>query len=206
MSLDANNKAGCRLTIAVLASLWFGVIGSAEVIDRIVAVVDGHIITLSDVRKERELRGQLGDKADRDDRTVARQLVDNYLIEQQLVDYPNIDVTDAEVEADLNKVDSGPGVTSASVRDAIRRRIRMQKYFDLRFRQMISPTTEEIRKYYDDVFMPEAVSRGLQPIPSLTDPGMANAIRQNVIQESLDRQVDTWLGALRGRSKIEIFE
>ena len=30
----------------------------SEVLDRIIAVVEGHVITLSDVRQEREIRGQ----------------------------------------------------------------------------------------------------------------------------------------------------
>ena len=71
---------------------------------------------------------------------------------------------------------------------------------------MIRTTPEDIRKYYDEVFVPEARARGLQPIPSLNDPDMARAIQENVIEESLNHEVDVWLQAIRRRSNIEIFE
>jgi hypothetical protein len=54
----------------------------AEVIDRIVAVADGWIVTLSDLRQEREM-GAIRDKPIDDDPTLARELVDNRRIDRQ---------------------------------------------------------------------------------------------------------------------------
>ena len=216
-----------RLCVSVC--LCFTVAGHAEVLDRIVAVVEGHIITLSDLRQEREIRGTLGEKPIEDTATLVRQLVDAHLIERQIADYPNIEVTNTEVDADVDKLGlsaiAAPGapvdasrrvlldtqgrvleISASGIRDAVRRRIRMQKFFDVKFRQAIRPTDEEIRKYYEDVFLPEARTRGLQSIPSLADAEMANAIRENVIQEKLNHEVDVWLEAIRRRSNIEFFE
>ena len=192
-----------RLCVSVC--LCFTVAGHAEVLDRIVAVVEGHLITLSDLRQEREIRATLGEKPIEDNATLVRQLVDTYLIERQITDYPNIDVTNAEIDADLQKVSLRSPTASDALRDAVRRRIRIQKFFDMKFRQAIRPTDEEIRKYYEDVFLPEARTRGLQSIPSLADAEMANAIRENVIQEKLNHEVDVWLEAIRRRSNIEFF-
>ena len=178
----------------------------AEVIDRIMAVVDGHIITLSDLRQEREIRGRLGEKAIAEDKALTSELVDNYLIEQQIADYPNVDVSADEVDADLQKSIARVGTPSEAVRAAVRLRIRIQKFFDLKFRQSIRPTDDQIRKYYDEVFVPEARARGLNPIPPLSDSDMAKAVRDNVIQESMDHEVTVWLEAIRRRSKIEVFE
>jgi parvulin-like peptidyl-prolyl isomerase len=194
------------LCLCVFVSLCFTPATHAEVIDRIVAVVEGHIITASDLRQERETRALLGDKPTGDDRTLARELVDNHLIELALADYPNIDVADAEVDADLARFNRRDGLFSAALREAVRRRIRMQKFFDLRFRQSIRPADDEMRKYYEDVFVPEARKRGLQSIPPLTDPEMASAIRENVIQESLNEILEVWLEAIRRRSKVEVFQ
>jgi hypothetical protein len=99
-----------------------------------------------------------------------------------------------------------PGNVSNALRDAVRRRIRIQKFLDMRFRQSIRPTDDEIRKYYEDVFVPEARKRGLPSIPPLTDPDIANAIRENVIQEDLDENLEVWLEAVRRRSNVEIFQ
>src|SRR6267143_693185 len=73
----------------------------AEVLDRMVAVVDGHIITASDVRQEREISMRLGDKPIEDEKALIQHMIDNYLIETQIADFPGIDVTDAEVDAEL---------------------------------------------------------------------------------------------------------
>jgi len=192
-----------RIYLSVFALLFLVTIGRAEVIDRIVAVVEGHIITLSDLRQEREVRARLGEQAIDNDADLVRQLVDNYLIERQTAEYPNIDVVNEEVEAELKR--STSRITeSEALRDSVRRRIRMQKFFDLKFRQLIRPTDEEIRKYYENVFVPEARARGLQSVTPLSDGEMARGIRENVIQESLDHEVEVWLEAIRRRSNIEV--
>jgi hypothetical protein len=176
----------------------------AEVIDRIVAVVEGHLITMSDLRQERQTRRALGEKPIDDDVALAKDLADTYLIERQTADYPNIDVLNEEIEAELQKLNVPQA--SPALREAIKRRIRIQKFFDLKFRDVIRPTDDEIRKYYDEVFVPEARKRGMQPIPPLADPQMTSAIRDNVIQERLDHEVDVWLDAIRRRSNVEILE
>jgi hypothetical protein len=197
----------CRyLALCVFVSLWFTLNGNAEVIDRVVAVVEGHVITLSDLRQERQIRAQLGEEPNDEDAALTKQLVDNFLIERQIADYPNLDVTDAEVDSDLEKFNLSANRASDALRNAVRQRIRMQKFFDMRFRQFIRPTDDEIRKYYDEVFLPEARARGMQSIPPLTDPEMAKGIRENVIQENLNHEVDGWLKAIRRRSNVEVFQ
>ncbi|HYR41465.1 MAG TPA: hypothetical protein VER98_00445 [Terriglobia bacterium] len=73
----------------------------AELLDRMVAVVDGHIITAGDVRQEREILMRLGDKPIEDDKALIQHMVDNYLIETQIADFPGVDVTDADVDTEL---------------------------------------------------------------------------------------------------------
>jgi hypothetical protein len=203
---DTKTQGRRYLALCVFVSLWFTFSGYAEVIDRVVAVVEGHVITLSDLRQERQIRAQLGEESNDEDAALTKQLVDNFLIERQIADYPNLDVTDAEVDSDLEKFNLSANRASDALRNAVRQRIRMQKFFDMRFRQFIRPTDDEIRKYYDEVFLPEARARGMQSIPPLTDPEMAKGIRENVIQENLNHEVDGWLKAIRRRSNVEVFQ
>ena len=188
----------------ILLLICFAMTAQAEVIDRIVANVDGHIITLSDIRQEREIRALLGEKPIVDDAALAKQLTDSYLVEKQITNYPNIDVTDAEVQEALQKFDRRDGIIPERVREAVRQRIRVQKFFVVKFRESIRPTDDEIRKYYEDVFVPEAKKRGVSQVPPLSDTEMTAAVRENVIQERLDHEVGLWLDAIRRRSKIEI--
>src|SRR5438874_7278422 len=97
----------------------------AEVLDRMVAVVDGHIITASDVRQEREILMRLDDKPIDDDKALIQHMIDNYLIEAQIADFPGVVVTDTDVDAELKNSVPREGVPSNAVREAVRLRIRM---------------------------------------------------------------------------------
>ena len=189
----------------LLGLLWAPpFLARAEVIDRILAVVEGHIITMSDLREEKEIRVRLGEKPAEDDKALTNELVDHYLIERQIVDFPGVEVTEDEVDADLQTSIARQGRPSPAIRDAVRKRIRIEKFFLQKFRQFIRPTDEAIKKYYDDVFIPAAKNRGMNPVLPLAD--VVDAVRQNVIQESLDHEVDVWLQAIRRRSTIEVFQ
>src|SRR5438552_11115185 len=81
----------------------------AEVIDRVVAVVDGHIITASDMRQQREIRGTLGDKPIEVEGALLLHVIDDFLYETNMTDV-TADVTDGELDAESGKVGSGSGL------------------------------------------------------------------------------------------------
>src|ERR1041385_6456113 len=113
-----------KRTLILIGLLSFSpLLCKGEVIDRIVAVVEGHIITLSDLRLEREIRARLGEKPIEDDKALANELVDHYLIERQIVDFPGVEVNESEVDADLEKSLAREGMPSQAIRDAVRKRI-----------------------------------------------------------------------------------
>lgn len=198
----ANARNHCYLLFFFF--LWFAGRAHAEVIDRVVAVVDGHIITASDMRQKRDILMRLNEKPVDDDKAFVQQLIDNYLIETQITDFPGIDVTEADVDQELQKSVAREGAPSKDLREAVRLRIRMRKYFEMRFGQFIQASDEDLTKYYNDVFVPEAKKRDLNLIPPLTQ--VSDLIRNNVIQESLSHEINIWLEAIRRRSNIEVFE
>lgn len=176
----------------------------AEVIDKIVAVVDGHIITASDIRQERDILMRLSEKPMDDEKSLVQQLIDNYLIETQISDFPGIDIIDADVDQELQKFAAGDGPPSKALREAVRLRLRTRKYFELRFAQFIHASDEEVSNYYKAVFVPEANKRGLNPVPPLEQ--VTDLVRNNVVQESLDHEINIWLETIRRRSIIEVFQ
>jgi parvulin-like peptidyl-prolyl isomerase len=175
----------------------------AETLDKIVAVVDGRLVTLSDVRQESAVRSLLGEKAIEDD-AVIQQLIEGYLIESQLAGFPGIEVTDDEIADAVAKLPKKDGVTPRALHDAVLRRMRTARYFDLRFRQFLTPSDQDVRKYYDDIFVPAARTRGMDPIPPLEQ--VKDDIRKNALEEQLDHEVSIWLEAVRRRSNIEILK
>jgi len=189
--------------LLLLYCLSFPVAIHTEVIDRIMAVVDGHIITASDVHQQREILMRLGDKPIEDEAALLRQMIDDYLIETNMTDI-TVDVTDTEVDTELRNFGPGSDLPPARVREAVRLRIRMRKYFDKRWGESIHPTDEDIRRYYETVFVPAAKERAVTSIPPLES--IADSVRKNVFQEALNHEINIWLEAIRRKSKIEIFK
>ncbi len=173
-----------------------------EVIDKTAAVVENHVITLSDMQREREIRAGLGEPV-LDSKALVSELIDQYLVGTEIAD-SNIEVTEAEVEATLERSRDRPAPPTEALRDAVRFRLRAAKYFEARFRPTIRPDAEEVRRYYNDLFVPEAEARGLNPVPPLED--VADRIQRNVTEEALKREIDVWIEAVRKRSSIEVFE
>ena len=192
-----------RHALWLLCCLSFVVAIRAEVIDRIAAVVNGHIITASDMRQQREILATLGDKPIEDEATLLQHMIDDYLIETNMTDV-SVDVTDDEIEAEMRKFSPSTSLPLGKVRDAIRLRIRMRKYFDKHWGISIEPTDEDVRRYYQNVFVPAAREGGLTSIPPLE--GIAESIRKNVFQETLNHEINIWLEAIRRKSNIEVFK
>ena len=204
LRIFSHRFSGFNGLIAILCLYWVTAGARAEVIDKVVAVVDGHIITASDMRQERDILVRLSENPVDDDKALVHQLIDNYLIETQITDFPGIDVTDIDVDQELQKSVTREGAPSPALREAVRLRVRMRKYFEMRFVQFIQASDEDVSKYYKDVFVPEAEKRELNPIPPLAQ--VTELIRNNVIQERLSHEINIWLEAIRRRSNIEVFE
>jgi hypothetical protein len=187
----------------LLALLLTASIGRAEIIDRVMAVVNKHVITLSDIRREREIRSVLRIPAS-DDSTILKDMIDGQIIEDQIAQFPNIDILETDVENQLQGISDRHGLDPDVLRNSIRARLRTSEFFNLRFRQFLQASDEEVRRYYEDTFVPEARKRGLNPIPPLDQ--ISVDLRSNVIAEKVVHDVESWLTAIRRRTDIEVFQ
>ncbi|HEX4997198.1 MAG TPA: hypothetical protein VFY29_03170 [Terriglobia bacterium] len=176
-----------------------------EVLDRVLAAINHqHVITSSDVRRERSVMAALGE-GQKDDPAILDDLIGWRLLEDQMAQFPGLTVTDEEVATALERVAGPLAAAIPDIRAAVRDRIRRAKYIDRRFGQFIRVTDEEKKQYYRDVFVPEAKKKGLDPVPGLDEPGISEAIESNVFQERLHNEVIGALDALRQMSDVEIF-
>jgi parvulin-like peptidyl-prolyl isomerase len=176
--------------------------GTGEVIDRIVAVVDKRIITLSDIRAERAIREVLGEPVPAGDKELLDEVIDQQLIRTQLQQYPYAEPSDNQVTTAMQEIKELKGLPADKVRAAVRDRLRIQRFFADQFGQLITTTDAEVQKYYEDVFVPVARERGLNPVPPLSS--IIEDIRQNVLQEKLAVEVKKWLEQGRRAARIEI--
>jgi parvulin-like peptidyl-prolyl isomerase len=174
----------------------------AEVIDKIAAVVDGRIITLSDIRKEHQLGAVLGDPVETDDIQL-KSLIDRALLEGEMAQVPGLDVSESEIDERMKSIQDLRGMALPDIRNAISQRIQRDRYKRQRYRQFIVVSNEDIRIEYESVFVPEAKRRGID-VPDLSQ--VQNEIREILFESKVSDEIEDSLKALRARSNIEIFQ
>lgn len=138
----------CRLGIAASACLLVaaGAAAAQEVIDRILAVASGEVITLSDVRIARDL-GRVGADGGADPvRMALSQLIDRALVLSEAERFAPPEPAAAAVDAELAAVTARfgsrhaldaalarLGVDVPYVRELLRQDLRIRAYLDQRF-------------------------------------------------------------------------
>src|SRR5580765_8550436 len=140
--------ADCRLQIGItlmLASLA-GHVGRAETIDRVLAVVAGQLITLTDVTAALDLRLQTPEGAADPVRGVLTKLIDRELILAEVDRYAPPEPTAAAVDGEVERVRARfpsqdaldaalarSGIDEKHLRETLRQDLRMRAYLDQRF-------------------------------------------------------------------------
>jgi hypothetical protein len=140
---------GKRFFLAIFVVLHLFVMArplSAETIDRVLAVVAGQLITLSDVTAARDLGLQSADNASDPVRAILSKLIDRELILAEVDRYappePTAVAVDREVERIRARFPSADGLAAAlarsgidekQLRETVRQDLRMSAYLDQRF-------------------------------------------------------------------------
>jgi hypothetical protein len=199
-----------RLPATFLALLLVASAARAEIIDRILAVVEGQMITLSDVRGVIRLGLETvppgGDPiAQVLDKLLERQLmlveVDRYAppepaleaIEARLREIRAKFPDALAVETTLHQI----GMTQEDVRRYVRDTLRIEAYLEQRFTATIQPSDDEIAAYYR--LNEAAFTRGGALVPYAQ---ARTEARARLIQERRATLIRDWLAGLRRRANI----
>jgi hypothetical protein len=147
-------KIGGRIFIvALLFAVVTRVAAADEIIERVVAVAAGDVITQTDVAAARDLGlVQVSDAGD-PSREIISRLIDRALMLAEVDRYappePSTAAIDSGVQAVRARFDTPPafdaalakvGMDERSLRDAIRQDLRIRAYLDLRF--VVAPATD----------------------------------------------------------------
>jgi hypothetical protein len=192
---------GIPVIFLTVVMLYGGVELRADVIDRMMAVVDDRVVTLSDLGRYRDIARLFGDPVPESDSAILELVIENMLIQGQL-EQLGVRVSEQEVAAAIEQVGDHGDLPPDVIRAATRERLRRARYFNRRFAPGASDA--EIADYYQSVFVPAAAAEGLDPIPPLED--VREAIRTNVITEKMDEEISVWVESLRRRSEVEVVE
>lgn len=169
---------------------------SAELLDRILAVVDERPLLLSSVRAVEEVRG-----LDRGE--ALEETIDERLMFQEAGRLPQAEVSEEEEEEALRAlVGAQPGlderVPTPALRRLLRRQLAILKYIDFRFQPQIRITEEALREAWNEDF------RGQPEGPPFEE--AAPALRARLERRELDQRIENWVRDLRGRAEVRYVE
>ena len=204
----------------VMALLLAGV-AQAQVVDRMVAVVNRHVILESELdqatRVEFLLQGKPINALTYADRTaVLERLIDRSLLDQQMVNPAMLDPTPEELKAKVEEVRqgipgastnenwktilAGYGLAQRDVEEQLASQFRILRLIDLRFRGLVRVDKEAIAAYYQDRFLPEVRKRNASE-PKLAE--VSDKIEQILAEQRIDELLNNWLKTLRAQAHIE---
>lgn len=190
----------------------------AATIDRIAALVDRQVLTVSEINQMAEIRffprkvRQSEDDYRRDilDKLIAQALryrdVERFgaediaadSIEARLKEIQQRFPTVADFNANLQRAE----LSLEEVRALIKRQIQVEAYIQERFAPMIFVSSEEIETYYRGPWSQQRRERGL-PIPPLSQ--VQEEIRALLKSSRLEQEVERWTTQLRSRANVDIY-
>ena len=212
------------IAVAVLAALFFSTLPSAraEVIDRIVATVNGHIILQSDWDEalcyEALLNGRsLNDFTADDRRAVLDRLIDQELLGEQMkaAYFQHASATDAAARvADARKQYAGAAssegwqtllnrfrLTEQDLVAHVQQQIDLMRLVDAHLRPAVQIDSKTIEAYYRDKFVPQLKEAGANELPLAE---VSAKIRELLTQEKVNELMVSWLQSLRSESKVSV--
>jgi len=192
----------------------------AEVIDRIVATVNGHIILQSDwndaLRYEALLSARsLTDFNDQERRDVLDRLIDQELLAEQMKSASFQHATESEAADEITaarklypeaanddgwqQVLSRFNLTEKMLLAHVREQIDLMRLVDAHLRPAVQIDSKSVEAYYREKFVPQLKQSGGDEVP-LAD--VSAKIRELLTQEKVNELMVSWLQSLRSESRV----
>ncbi|MGD0268836.1 MAG: SurA N-terminal domain-containing protein [Candidatus Sulfotelmatobacter sp.] len=193
---------------------------SAEVIDRIVATVNGRIILQSDWDEALCYEALLTNRTlaqftDDDRRAVLDRLIDQELLREQMMSADFVHATDAEAEARVAEARKQyPQAASSEAWQAllanyhltekdllarVRQQIDLMRLVEARLRPTVQIDSKSIEAYYREQFVPKLKQSGASEI-SLAE--VSGKIRELLTEQKVSELLVSWLQTLRSEGQV----
>jgi hypothetical protein len=197
------------IALLLLAHLSLTPQVQATVLDRILAIVNGEVVTLSDVRAARQLKLIAGADALSDDKLLDA-LIERRLTVNEVGRYTSAEPRAADIAARRSSWEASlpRGVTAAAalatvgMRDAaltawFRDELRLAAYLDQRFTAVAQPTRQQAIAYFQQHAADFAVG-GVTPEFAAVEP----EVRRRVAAERRATRIREWVDSLKQRAEI----
>jgi hypothetical protein len=197
----------------IAAAAVFGILTSvsarAQIIDRILAVVNGALILQSDVMMAVRLGLAPAPAASDPVAAPLDALIERRLVLEEVDRYAPPDPTDADIDrrladvrgragAGFDAILRETGISSDQLRRQVRDDLRMEAYLLQRFGAM-QPSEEEIQQYYRDHQSDFMRNGAVRPLDEVRD-----VARAQLIANQRGVMIKDWTAGLRRRATINI--
>jgi hypothetical protein len=205
-------------------ALWISILAivatamTAEVIDRIVAVVNRTPILASDwdeeLRFEAFVNGRTAAASANERSAALERLIEQTLIEQQMSASKYAPAREDEIRAAVEQIRKqiAPddtawaaslrqyGLTGQIVTDHVRRQVNQLRFIELRFTRGAEPKPEAVQRYYNQQYVAKLHASGATEKP-LAD--VREQIERILTEQRVDELLASWLKTLRAQAQID---
>ncbi len=206
------------LVCALTSALCFLPSAYSVTVDRIAALIDKQVLTVSEVSQMVELRffGRKTGQPDDDYRhDVLEALIAQALRFRDVERFGAEDISKDAIEARLHDIaarfpapadfDAAVARTELSpdeVRALVKRQLQVEAYVQEHFSPLIYVSQDEIETYYRGPWSEQRRARNLplQPLPQVSD-----EIRSLLKASRLQTEIDQWTEKLRARANVDIY-
>ncbi len=210
------------VTTIALVTMAVPLLRAAETIDRVVAVINGRTILLSEwdtaVRREALLNHKsLASITDTERRATFERIIDQELLRGEMENSSVAHCTPQDVAAKLheirqqyteassdaqwNAILDRYGVTQEELEAAIAAELDGLRLLDFRLRSSAQPEAAQIDRYYRAVYEPAMREKRTKPSPLAE---VTPQIREILTQEKLTDLTTAWLQTLRAQANIQL--
>lgn len=203
----------CRGTVALAMTLLPFAAASGEIIDRVLAVVDGQLVTLSDARAALKFGLVPADVSEDPIWAAMQRLIDRKLMLGEIVRYAFPDPPQAQVDAALAEIErryedalafeialNSTALSRDELRRYLRDSLRIETYLQQRFSSALQPSEEDLARYHREHAERFSVAGTLQPLDEVRD-----EVRAAILADRRDRLAADWLEGLRRRGAVQVF-
>ena len=190
----------------------------AATIDRIAAIVDRQVLTVSEISQMVDIRFFPRTTAWSEDdyrKNILDSLIAQALRFRDVERFGAEDVSKDSIEARLLQIQqrfASPAefttalqhaeLTLDEVRALIKRQLQVETYIQERFAPMIFVSTDEIENYYKTTWTQQRTARGLA-VPPLNE--VQDDIRTLLKSTRLQQEVEKWTTQLRARANVDVY-
>jgi hypothetical protein len=200
-----------------LALLLLALPAAAVTVDRIAAVIDQQVLTVSEVAQLVEIRffPRTSESEDDHRRDVLDALIAQALrfrdverfgaqdiardaIEARIVEIRGRFASEAEFLAALGRAE----LSIEEVQALVKRQLQVEAYIQERFAPLVFVSAEDIEEYYRGPWTTQRRERGLA-VPPLAQ--VREEVRLAVRASRVQQEIERWTGQLRERANVDVY-